>query len=281
MTKHHATNTHTTTIDCELLLGCNLQATEAGLDLDDLVTYGHTHRIEARMGRAPEFGILDSERNREKVTIDLGLDTLRERDIAIGSEEIDRYTLQSILATKQCDIDTTRSTLLGDVGLMHHHTIGTIVERRDGGLLGDQKFDIAIDTAIEILLDRGGQNIAARGVAHSHQERVVVAIGDVVGDLEGEGGVASVVVTHVAAIDEGIGNILHSVEAEEEAFALPLGRNKECALIVGKGATIALATHEGIDIPGVRQRHLASVVARVLLGVEELPTAIQRVYFAC
>ena len=147
------------------------------------------------------------------MAINLGLDALRERDIAIRGEEIDCHTLHRILATKQSHIDTTRSTLLGDVSLMYHHSVGTVVERRDGGLLGDQKFDIAIDATIDILLNRGRQDIATRGVAHSHQERVIVAIGYIVGNLESEGCVASVVVAHMSSVDEDIGNILHTIEA--------------------------------------------------------------------
>ena len=96
---------------------------------------------------------------------------------------------------------------------------------------------------------------------------------------KGESGISAIVLSNVATIYEDIGYALHSVETEKQSLTLPLGRHKECALIVCRGLEIGAITPESVDIPGVRQSYLAGIVARILLCIEELPATIQRVYF--
>lgn len=102
-----------------------------------------------------------------------------------------------------------------------------------------------------------------------------------VGNLECKGGITSVVVADVASIEEYVGNILYSAEAQEESFALPLVGDKECALIVCEGLAIGVATNKGIYIPSVRKCNIERIVARIGIRIEESPIIVQTIYFAC
>ena len=80
---------------------------------------------------------------------------------------------------------------------------------------------------------------------------------------------------------EDIGNTLNAMEAQKNPFTLPLGRDKERALIICRSLEIGAITYKGVYIPSVRQGNFACIIALILLRKKELPPAIKRVYFSC
>ena len=85
----------------------------------------------------------------------------------------------------------------------------------------------------------------------------------------------------MATIYEDICNALNALKTQKNPLPLPLGRDKERALVVGGGLEIGAIAYEGIEVPSMRKHDFSRIIARILLRKKELPTAIQRVYFSC
>ena len=83
----------------------------------------------------------------------------------------------------------------------------------------------------------------------------------------------------MAAIDEQVGHRLRAVELHEQPPRSPLPGNVNIVLVVARRFEPA-PRRAGIGVPGVRQRDMAGVVARVLRLEEETPPFVERIHLA-
>ncbi len=107
--------------------------------------------------------------------------------------------------------------LFGDLRSMDQQSVRTQVEGRNGHRIGYQQLHAADDAAVEVPLG-GRHQVAARGIGYQHQQLVVRAEADEVGDLESEGDARTDVVAGMVAVDEEVGRVLDPRETEEEPF---------------------------------------------------------------
>ena len=83
----------------------------------------------------------------------------------------------------------------------------------------------------------------------------------------------------MAAVDEEVGHVLRAVEADEDPFRGPFGRDAQVVLVEPRGFA-QRAFGRRVVVPAVGQRHEPGVVAVGFRGVEEAPALVERIDFA-
>lgn len=96
---------------------------------------------------------------------------------------------------------------------------------------------------------------------------------DFIGEFKRESRRASTVLADVAAIQKDIGDALHAVEFDEEAFRRPFHWDEKIILVVGRSFEEVSATAR-IGIPCMGQSDVASIVAAVLRLEVEAPSLV-------
>ena len=235
--------------------------------------------VERRRFGAPQLRLPESEGHDDRFAVEPCALPLREDRPAVGRGDVERHHAGVPLLRDEVDFGLARNGERIDRLRMDEHTVRAEVEGRHGRPAGHDELHVAVDAAIEVHVGRGGQHVVPDAVADDHQQRVVLPEADVVRDLEREGRGPSAVRTRMAAIDEQVGHRLRAVELHEQPPRSPLPGNVNIVLVVARRFEPA-PRRAGIGVPGVRQRDMAGVVARVLRLEEETPPFVERIHLA-
>ena len=281
--ERHAVDGAEAAVEGEALLGGDAHRAEARADAHLvehlLLAQPHGEAVECRMVGTPQLGVVDREGYRCRAPVEAHALAARVDARAVGSGDVEREQAVGLARRGgEVDFGLALDPLGGHRRGLDQHAVRTEVEGRDGRAVGDDELGAAVDAAVEVGVGRDGQHVRAAVVAHDDQQRVLVSAAQFVGDFEGEGRRPAAVFTHVVAVDEERGDVLHAVELHEDALAAPFGGDAHLVLVVGRGFEEE-ADGFGVGVPGMGQCDVAGVVARVLRLEEEAPPLVQRVDF--
>ena len=137
--------------------------------------------------------------------------------------------------------------------VLHQADAGrSVVKRGNADFIRDNEVDVTVESTVHIEVAYERHQVEALGVVDTHEQRVFLAVGDAVGNLEHKGAVSAYMLTHVATIDEDIGHVARSLKAKEKTFALPFGADEEGTFVVANAAFVVKLAGECIlGVPGV------------------------------
>lgn len=259
-----------------------LHAAQPRRHLHAVRAFGGRHlRLEAvqcrRFGR-PELRLKNREGDRERFRAVIRTfqgPVLAEKQAVLRVERPQGHLDGAGRGDREMQFGVALDPLFGDLRSMDQQSVRTQVEGRNGHRIGYQQLHAADDAAVEVPLG-GRHQVAARGIGYQHQQLVVRAEADEVGDLESEGDARTDVVAGMVAVDEEVGRVLDPRETEEEPFPAPVGRDIEAAGVDGLRALVGVDARQRIEIPGVGQRDGAGPVAAVFVDEEERPAVVER-----
>lgn len=271
-------------VEAETLFGCDADVAEARGDFDliarGVALDGYPHSIEVGVIEVPQSGIFDREGDDDGFAVEFGLYRFGCGLNSVRIERFEGHAAEVVAFRDEVDFGLGFGPFGRYGPRVDQDSRRAQIQRRYGGGVGDDEFYLPADAAVDVVDGRERQHVARNGVAHGYAKQVFAAVFHPVGDFEDESGRSAPVLADVSSVYEEVGDALHAVEFQEEPLSGPGLRYVEFALIVGGRAQVWDRPGQCIEVPGVRQRDTAGVVAAVFVAEREEPVVAERIYFA-
>ena len=287
---HHAVNPIRTAVQQESLLRIDAEKAQSERHRNlvahaSLVGQLHAHGIHIRILDAiPQRRISDDHRYGRRspaVPRDFDFRTLHDHRIAVRrfDGQIDRKGLTGRAAHPHDRLQI--GLFAGDLFLVDINALRRVIVHGDMRRIGYDQFDIAVQSPVNVDVPGGRKHVEPRGVIDDHPQRVVLAVFQVIGQIERECAVTAPVFADIAPVDDQVGHGSGPAKADENPPTGPLFRYGDIFHVITYPPEIVVSAAQGVVVPHVRQVHALRPVAGTFGMAEETPIPVYINHVSC